>query len=56
MMFARRRGSRSSPRERGEDAGRQMRGSAAFSSLGAPHPPFGLLLPVNGEKEREGGA
>ena len=42
-----------SPRSRGEDAGRQVRGSAEFSSAGArpSSGPADHLLPVNGEKE-----
>ncbi|MCR5859421.1 ATP-dependent helicase [Mesorhizobium sp. J428] len=47
-------GERSSPRSRGEDAGRQMRGGANLAELGASPSsgPADHLLPVNGEKER----
>ncbi|RUM99763.1 ATP-dependent DNA helicase [Pseudaminobacter arsenicus] len=43
----------SSPRSRGEDAGRQMRGGALTSDVGAGSSsgPSDHLLPVNGEKE-----
>jgi DNA helicase-2/ATP-dependent DNA helicase PcrA len=46
-------GQRSSPRSRGEDAGRQMKGSANISDddAGPSSDPSGHLLPVNGEKE-----
>jgi DNA helicase-2/ATP-dependent DNA helicase PcrA len=44
----------SSPRSRGEDAGRQMRGGATVSEdgTGPSSAPSGHLLPVDGEKER----
>ncbi len=43
----------SSPRSRGEDAGRQVRGGANASDVGRrpSSDPSGHLLPVNGEKE-----
>src|SRR5690606_13251358 len=45
---------RSSPRSRGEDAGRQLRGSTnpAEVSAGPSSGPADHLLPVNGEKEK----
>jgi DNA helicase-2/ATP-dependent DNA helicase PcrA len=45
---------RSSPRSRGEDAGRQMRGGTDISdtSAGPSSDPSGHLLPAGGEKEK----
>ncbi|MEO4000124.1 UvrD-helicase domain-containing protein [Mesorhizobium sp. CAU 1732] len=54
-LLAQRPGERPSPRSRGEDAGRQMRGSAdlADENAGPSSDPSGHLLPVNGEKENK---